>query len=632
MKQLSRISPSLPLWLVIGAVAAAVILWTDTPYDIDDAPITYRYAENIAAGNGFVYNIGERILGTSTPLYTLLLALLKLGGITIPLASNVLNFVCSLATVILVMALTQEFTGSIGAGVLAVVYLLVQRPFLNYAMAGMETPFYTLLIVGVFWSFARGRYRWSATLAGLAFVTRLDGLGLVGAVLLTCCLQQRRLPWRALLIVLLVTLPWILFATWYFGSPLPLSMLAKQHHLQVNGASRYWIWQHLFVDGLGAPTYLLPFALLGVIAPYLIKRNNSLLLDTASLFLPSRQVLPILPLLWLLAYLVAYTLVGIDFYEWYLMPLYPTIAVFVATGFHFLLSPFWSAIEGKQSVGWRILGYLAVVVMLLVWFMPYAQYAIDAVNGQKEYLNQLERKRVQAGQWLKAAAPASSQLLTGAIGHIGYQSGFYIIDSAGLVTTAEQLRQPLYPDFYILGGAPEDQNCGPIRAFMTKFPPPAQGVLISQCPIVPYGTIGPLTLSAARIATWVHTPNGEWRKSSKTYLETQWLIDTALTNQAWTLFVHFTDAAGEKIAQSDHELGLQVDRTLLPLQTWKPQQRIYVYTEMPEGWEQQQEIIAAARVGLWNPATGEHLPIAPGRADVDQAGRLIIPIEDGEIQ
>src|SRR5712691_4850324 len=41
----------------------------------EDALITLRYAENIAAGHGFVYNPGERVLGSTTPLYTLLLAL-----------------------------------------------------------------------------------------------------------------------------------------------------------------------------------------------------------------------------------------------------------------------------------------------------------------------------------------------------------------------------------------------------------------------------------------------------------------------------------------------------------------------------------------------------------------------------
>src|ERR1051325_10815082 len=46
----------------------------------EDFYITLRYVENIANGVGFVYNAGARVLGTTTPLYTLALALLmKLG-------------------------------------------------------------------------------------------------------------------------------------------------------------------------------------------------------------------------------------------------------------------------------------------------------------------------------------------------------------------------------------------------------------------------------------------------------------------------------------------------------------------------------------------------------------------------
>jgi hypothetical protein len=48
------------------------------PRTIDDAFITFRYAGNIVHGVGFVYNPGERVLGTTTPVYALLIAALSL--------------------------------------------------------------------------------------------------------------------------------------------------------------------------------------------------------------------------------------------------------------------------------------------------------------------------------------------------------------------------------------------------------------------------------------------------------------------------------------------------------------------------------------------------------------------------
>src|SRR3972149_2161670 len=65
-------------WIFIGLLLLITPLmgWTFYASSYDDAYITFRYAENIANGNGFVYNIGEPFLGTTTPGYALLLAAL----------------------------------------------------------------------------------------------------------------------------------------------------------------------------------------------------------------------------------------------------------------------------------------------------------------------------------------------------------------------------------------------------------------------------------------------------------------------------------------------------------------------------------------------------------------------------
>ncbi|MFQ5921958.1 MAG: hypothetical protein ACE5M4_03875, partial [Anaerolineales bacterium] len=52
------------------------------PRTIDDAYITFRYARNLLDGHGLVYNPGEAVLGTTTPLFALLLSALgvPIGG------------------------------------------------------------------------------------------------------------------------------------------------------------------------------------------------------------------------------------------------------------------------------------------------------------------------------------------------------------------------------------------------------------------------------------------------------------------------------------------------------------------------------------------------------------------------
>ena len=39
---------------------------------LDDAYITYRYAQNLATGHGFAFNPGDHILGTTSPGHALL--------------------------------------------------------------------------------------------------------------------------------------------------------------------------------------------------------------------------------------------------------------------------------------------------------------------------------------------------------------------------------------------------------------------------------------------------------------------------------------------------------------------------------------------------------------------------------
>jgi hypothetical protein len=77
------------LLTVVLVLAAAVRVYVEqsTGFQFDDAWITYRYAENLATGNGFVYNTGEYVEGSTAPLLVLLLSLFRWLGISIPAAS-----------------------------------------------------------------------------------------------------------------------------------------------------------------------------------------------------------------------------------------------------------------------------------------------------------------------------------------------------------------------------------------------------------------------------------------------------------------------------------------------------------------------------------------------------------------
>jgi len=59
----------------LGLATWLYIVWAYKGQPGDDPYITYRYAYNLVAGNGFVFNAGERVQSTTAPLFTILLAL-----------------------------------------------------------------------------------------------------------------------------------------------------------------------------------------------------------------------------------------------------------------------------------------------------------------------------------------------------------------------------------------------------------------------------------------------------------------------------------------------------------------------------------------------------------------------------
>jgi len=69
------------------------------PMRYDDAFITYRYATNVAHAGRFVFNLDDApVLGTSTPLYTFLLAIGAKCGADIPVLSLYLGGIATMMT------------------------------------------------------------------------------------------------------------------------------------------------------------------------------------------------------------------------------------------------------------------------------------------------------------------------------------------------------------------------------------------------------------------------------------------------------------------------------------------------------------------------------------------------------
>ncbi|HET9210247.1 MAG TPA: hypothetical protein VFR03_07605 [Thermoanaerobaculia bacterium] len=224
-----------PFVLAFAAVRGAVALALGF-HPFDDTYITFRYALNLALGHGFVYNFGERVLGTTTPLWALLLAGCRWLGAPIPPASQGIALAADAASALLILRMLRRlgFPQRVALG--AAVLFLSLFDGLSLARSGMETSLFILLTLAAFAATAEGWLALAGLAAGLACLTRPEGLALLPVLLAAGLVRWRRTEARrdALLGALLLgaTLgAWILFATSYFGSVVPQSIIAKASHV-----------------------------------------------------------------------------------------------------------------------------------------------------------------------------------------------------------------------------------------------------------------------------------------------------------------------------------------------------------------------------------------------------------------
>ncbi|UJW29300.1 hypothetical protein L3Q67_29200 [Saccharothrix sp. AJ9571] len=200
----------------------------------EDAFITFRYSENLATGNGPVFNIGERVEGYSNFLWMVLAAIPEaLFGKGIVLAASVLGMVCATGCVVLAYLLTNRLTGGRADGIAAALLVAGASGLAAYGPSGLETPLFVLLVLGVLYALAVRRPFVAGVLVALTGMTRPDGLLIAvfaGGWLLYTAFRGRaswRMPLAYTAGLLLLALPWTIWRVAYYGHLVPNALAAK---------------------------------------------------------------------------------------------------------------------------------------------------------------------------------------------------------------------------------------------------------------------------------------------------------------------------------------------------------------------------------------------------------------------
>jgi len=168
-------------------------------------------------------------MGTTTPLYTLLMAALSLltGSRDFPAIALIVNALAGGFSVGMLYGLSKRFAGH-PAPATAVALLWALAPFsVSFAIGGMETDLTIGLLIAAAYTYLAERPRAMAVLSALALLARPDTAIFLGPLWLGLILAERRVPWREGLIGLAILAPWLIFGTLYFGSPITNSVSAK---------------------------------------------------------------------------------------------------------------------------------------------------------------------------------------------------------------------------------------------------------------------------------------------------------------------------------------------------------------------------------------------------------------------
>ena len=659
---------SLRSWAVVGllVVVAGGMGIALHPLAVDDAFITYRYAHNLAAGNGFVYNAGDPVLSTTAPLWALVLA----GSASIwpgtwsaleqsiPALANLLSAAAIAAGAVCLFLLGRR-EGLPRAGALAGM-LYVLYPLLWLSL-GLETSAFLALGLGAVLAYRSRRLYLAAILLAFATLTRADALILAAVLAADYLLQQfrarnddenGRIPaaegasWRPALaaaaLYAAVMLPLLAWLTWHFGSPLPATLAAKRAQAELGVTGFYAHTSYL--EGLGilararlaqSDKYLLFIPAVVVGLAILWKRAGGMRLLAA----------------WGAAHLLGYALLGVTPYYWYYAPLVPGLVGLAALGI--VESMRWLGRKGIGKLGYWGLGaaWAGLLLVALLW----SDWAmVQALGGpvpppEEPVSKVLPEAKVdvyeRAGRWLRDNTPPEALVGVTEVGVLGYYAQRPMVDFLGLLApdVAQALgRGDLYwgllqyqPDYLALTAVSPlyaydlradawfQAAYAPVESFddarfwgspLTVYRrqiervPPSE----SEADGLPAGALrldadfgGQIRLLGAAAG------DGAAQPGDVLALTLYWQA-TAPVEQDYTVFVHLLGRHDRVLAQRDAAPGLGAR----PTGGWTPGQLVadpYLLA-LPGAAYAPDE--ALWEVGLYDPATGRRLPLAGGGDNV----------------
>ncbi|HUJ57147.1 MAG TPA: hypothetical protein VLX92_01580 [Kofleriaceae bacterium] len=436
-------------WLLL-AIAAIVLVLHSLAYNFvtDDAYISFVYARNLAEHGQLTFNLGWRVEGYTSFLWTVVLGGLMAVGAPPEITSRVLGTGCAVATLFVVFQVMERALGRRSPwAAVAPLLLACASGFACWSSGGLETQLFTLLCTialdGVVAAEhdPRALHRAGIALA-LAAMTRPEGLLVaagLGVVRIACNVAaRRRVIGRAELIAaaLLVALwgPFFAWRYWYYGWPFPNTYYVKATGpwFPPREAARlardmwqgglYYVWSWLDQTKL---VFALPLAALGLFRVRARTPRFALALSCgvlAAIYLP---------------YAVS---VGGDFMglHRFIMPMFVLAAIAVVLGLEAAVALLASAARRPVAViaaSALVLGFAASQLLLTERSLRWGNFAADrGIIDTPAFLIVYTEDRAQIGRAMAGCFRDTDFSIVGGAGAQPYFARMRAIDVFGLVS------------------------------------------------------------------------------------------------------------------------------------------------------------------------------------------------------
>jgi hypothetical protein len=379
--------------VLIGIVQAVRLAWTS-----DDAYISFRYAGNLIAGNGLVFNAGERVEGYSNFLWTLWCAAGLRLGVRPESWAGAWGVVCYAISIALLGGIAwrhhemaeRHHAAAVRFVPLAALFAAFHRDWSIYATGGLETSMFTMLLLAGYALLAgpppgTARLALGGAVFGLVALSRPDGLlfgGLAGLFLLVEHRGLRRGTLAFALALAAVVAPYAAWKLSYYGDLRPNTYYAKS-------AARAWYRQGAHYLLLYFRKYAVLLAALPLAAwvlrdrdPDPTGRRRSVALAALLAFGGTGYVMH----------------VGGDFmFARFLIPVAPFYLVLIEQG--------WNQIAGRKPALYAA-GALVALVALSVLPYPFQGegWVHGIVNEHAYYSHERRDKAARQGEALRKAA------------------------------------------------------------------------------------------------------------------------------------------------------------------------------------------------------------------------------------